>query len=368
MFVFGSLLQQGRFGPQDFDPAFLNRPPVLQDARFNLNLRLTIFDQFRRLDSIKQARHGLDAAASMNEETRQQTRFDVLSRFYGVVVAQQRVTVAREAVRTAEADAAAMRTRFGQGLLVESDLLATEVQLASFRQQLLQAEGDEATAIAALNVVLHRPVTSPTEVAAQLGDRTYDEMPIDAALRSGLEKRGAIRGAHDAAQAAALQLRTARGSLLPRVDAFANWGASGRDIAEHKSDHTAAVIFSFDVFDAGKYARIAAAKAGAIAAKDSEDAARDGISMEIVAAWNRARAAQQRVVVAEKAVGQAESAARIVHDRYEQGLTTITENLRAQTALVTARLDLIAARYDSLVAHADLLRATGGLTDVNAFA
>jgi len=367
VFVFGSLLEQGRFGPQNFDFASLNNPNPLQNARFNLNLRYAIFDQLRRFDSIKQARQGLEASTSMNEEARQQTRFEVLSRFYGVVVARQQVSVAREAVRTAEADALAMRDRFKQGLLVESDLLATEVQLASFRQQLVQAEGDAAIAVAALNAVLHRPLTEPAEIAAQLGDRAFEEIPLEDAIRRGLSSRGAIRGAQAASAVAALQLQTARGALLPRVDAFASWGASGRTISEHNGDRTAALIVSLDVFDAGKYARIAQAKAGAMAAKASEDAARDGISLEIISAWQRTRAARERVIVASQAVGQAESAARIVHDRYEQGLTTITENLRARTALVAARLNLIAARYDALVAQADLLRATGGLTDVKSF-
>lgn len=368
VFVFGSLLEQGRFGPQNLDFATLNNPNPLQNARFNLNVRYAIFDQLRRFASIKQARHGLEASTSMNEEARQQTRFEVLSRFYGVVVAQQQVSVAREAVRTAEADASAMRDRFKQGLLVESDLLATEVQLASFRQQLVQAEGDAAIAVAALNTVLHRPATERTQVSAQLDDRTFEKIPLEDAIRRGLASRGAIRGAQAASAGAALQLQTARGSLLPRVDAFASWGASGRTISEHNGDRTAALIVSFDVFDAGKYARIAQAKAGAMAAKASEESARDGISMEIIAAWQHARAARERIAVASQAVGQAESAARIVHDRYEQGLTTITENLRAQTALVSARLNLIAARYDALVAQADLLRATGGLTDVKPFA
>ena len=367
VFVFGSLLEQGRFGPQNFDVAFLNDPPPLQNARFNLNVRYAIFDQLRRLDAVRQARHGVDAAVSMNGEARQRIRFEVLSRFYGVAVAQQHVAVAREAVRSAEADAAAMRDRFQQGLLVESDLLATEVQLASFRQQLVVAEGDAAIAVAALNAVLHRPPAQPTEVAATLSDRTFEPLSLDEAIRGGLASRGEIRGAQAASAGAQLQLQTARGSLLPRVDAFASWGASGRTISDHNGDHTAGLVVSLDLFDGGKYARIAQAKAAAVAAKASEDSARDAISMEIVAAWYHARSASERVAVASQAVGQAESAARIVHDRYQQGLTTITENLRAQTALVAARLNLIAARYDALVAHADLLRATGGLHDVSPF-
>ena len=67
-----------------------------------------------------------------------------MSRFYGVLLADARREVAEQAVTSAEADEASMRARYDEGLLVESDLLAAQVQLASFRQQRIEAEGDDA--------------------------------------------------------------------------------------------------------------------------------------------------------------------------------------------------------------------------------
>ena len=94
---------------------------------------------------------------------------------------------------------------------------------------------------------------------------------------------------------------------------------------------------------------------------------RDKVVMETVTAWNRANAARQEVDVATTAVSQAESASRIVQDRYENGLTTITEVLRAQTALLGARLALLAARHQTITGYAELLRSTGGLRDIDPF-
>jgi outer membrane protein TolC len=94
---------------------------------------------------------------------------------------------------------------------------------------------------------------------------------------------------------------------------------------------------------------------------------RDKVVMETVTAWHRANAARQQLEVAATAAQQAEAAARIVQDRYENGLTTITEELRAQTALVGARLALLAARHQYITGYAELLRATGGLHDIDPF-
>lgn len=367
VFVFGSLLEQGRFAPQYFDPAFLNNPPAMRNWRGALNIQYTIFDQLRRFDSGRQASNGVQQADFASEEARQRVRLETMSRYYGLVVAMARRNVAAEAARAAEADAKAMRDKFAQGLLVESDALAAEVQLADFQQQEISAEGDVATARAALNVTLGRPFDAPLEVVTTLPAKTFPELPLGDSVAQGLKARNDIRSAAKQSENAALGLQMARGSLLPRLDAFATLGASGAHLHDRNGDQTVGVMASFDVFDGGKLARLGQAKAGLEAARAGESAARDGAAVEIVSAWQRVQSARQRVEVASRAVERAEAASRIVHDRYDQGLTTITEQLRASTAVVGARLSLLAARYDYVIGYADLLRATGGLHDVEPF-
>lgn len=359
VFVFASLLQEGRF---QFDPVTLNDPDPLRANRLALNVRYTLFDQFRRLDAAQQARNGVAVSAFGADEIAQRLRAETIRAFYGVAVAEAKRSVAADAVRAGEAEAKAIRDKFEQGLIVESDLLATEVQLAEFRQQEIEAEGDAAIARATLAILLQRPVVEAIAIEGDVPSRTFGSVALEEALARGLEARGVVHAAQGAAANATLDLRMARAARLPRVDAFANWSRTGSN-----PDHTVAVIATMELFDGGTRARIAAARAGADAARAEESAARDRASMEIVTAWHRAHAAGERVTVAAKSVTQAETATRIVRDRYEHGLTTITEQLRAETALVRARLGLLAARYDAVTNHAELLRAMGGLHDVDAF-
>lgn len=367
VFVFAGLLQQGRFGPQNFDPSYLNAPPPLQSFRAGLNLRYTFFDQLRRLHVNEMARNGVEQADVGYDEVRQRLRLETISRFYGVALAQAKRDVAADAVRSAEAQAGTIRDKFQQGLLVESDLLSTEVQLAEFRQQQIEAEGELAVARAALATLLQRGATDELTIDGAIAERSFPQLDVQQAIAKAAATRGDVKAARSAAQNAELDLRSARGSFLPRLDGIANWSATGSTIGGHNPDHTFALVASVDLFDGGKFARVAAARAGVESARAAETMASDGVTMEVISAWHRANAARQRVDVAGKAVEQAHSAARIVHDRYEQGLTTITEQLRADTALVRARLGLLAARYDYLVGYGELLRATGGLNDVEPF-
>ena len=66
--------------------------------------------------------------------------------------------------------------------------------------------------------------------------------------------------------------------------------------------------------------------------------------------------------VAGQAVAAAEEGHRIIQNRYEAGLTTVTELLRSQTALLATRTRHLLALYEKRVAAAALEHAAGGLT------
>jgi len=367
VFVFGTLLEQGEFAPRHFDPGFLNAPDALTNHRLAATARLAVFDGLRTTTAIRQAQNGGERAAIELDETRQRLRAQVVTAYYGVLVAEERVAVARDAVRTAEADAKATRDRFDQGLIVESDALSADVQLAALRQRVIAAEGELAIARAALATLLQRPPNKAIAVAGALPAATIDAVDLDAAIARANCRRAPVRIAASSTRDAQLQLTAARATALPRVDAFGTFGASGATFGDRNSDHAAGINVTLELFDRARPARVAAARGEIDAARAAEAMARDGVTLEVIAAWHRLRAADAAASVAATAVGQAEAAARIVRDRHAEGLVPITEHLRAQTALVAARSDLLAARYARLAAHADLLRATGDLDDVQPF-
>ena len=367
VFVFGSLLEQGRFAPRHFDPAFLNAPPALTNYRSSITARFAIFDRLHTSTALSQGANGVDRASLDLDDARQRIRADAVARYYGVLVAEEKVAVAKEAVHAAEADAKAARDRFEQGLLVESDALSADVQVATLRQRLIAAEGEQAIARAALATLLQRPRKDDVPIAGTVPSITQSEPDLDAAIAHAVASRAPVRIAALATSDAQLRLTAERGTALPRVDMVGTAGASGSTFGRRNSDYTGAIAVTIDLFDRARPARIAEARAGIDAARAGDAMARDAVTMEVITAWQRLRAARESASVAAAAVEQAQAAARIVRDRYEHGLTTITEQLRAQTALVSARFELLAARYESVVAHAELLRATGELNDVQPF-
>lgn len=367
VFVFGSLLEQGQFAARHFDPAFLNAPDALTNHRASLTARVALFDRFRTSTAVRQSRNGIQRADIELDEAGQRLRAEAVARFYGLAVAEERLRLAQEVARLAEADARATRDRFEQGMLVESDALAADVHVANLKKRVIAAEGELAIARAALATLLQRPLNDPLSVEGALPDLSAGPPPLEEVLARATVNRAPVKLSASATADADLRLKAEQRSVLPRVDLFGTFGASGGTFGERDSDHTTGVLVTLDVFDRSRPARVAAARAESESARAGETMARDAVTLESLAAWHRLRVARESAAVAAAASGQAQSAARIVRDRYEQGLTTITEHLRAQTALVSARFELLAARYETVIAHAELLRAMGDLHDVDSF-
>ena len=368
VFVFGSLLEQGRFGPNNFAIGSLNNPDPLSDFRSAVTVRFPLFDQRQTETRVARAKIGRQQADQRTDLVEQQLRFEVVRAYYSVLLAQARVSVADDAIKTAEADMKRARDLFETGLTVHSDLLAAEVQLAEFRQQRIQAHAELITSVAALNTALGLPVETPQTPSGELGKRSFTVDSVDLLTSQALHNRPDYQQAISSIEASRAQVRGAQGEWQPRIDAFATAGASTHYLVTSGStDYAVGASVTFNVFDAGRKARIDQARANESIARAGTEQFANQIRFEVVRSYQQYLSARERLAVVAQVSAQASETLRIIQDRYHSGLTTVTELLRAETALVRARTDVLNARYDQYVGYASVLLATGNLKDVRAF-
>lgn len=367
VFVFGSFLEQGRFTQQNFNLPLLNNPDPLTNFRFGVTVKAPLFDQWQTATRIKRAELGQQQAAAQTDLIEQQVRFETLRAFYGLLLAQAKKEVSDEAVKLAEADVKLSRDRVEAGTSVVSDSLAAEVQLAEARQQQIQTEGDIVTAQAALNTALGLPVNTPQRITGQLAEKKFDLAEQEELIRLAMEYRPDLNRSGLVVRSGEVRANAARNEWLPRADVFANFGASRNNFVNGSSDYTVGASLTFNLFDAGRRARIAQARAEANLAVSQQQHLANQIRFEVVRAHQQFISARERLKVAERIISQASEALRITQDRYQAGLTTITEVLRAETTLTRARLIVLSARHDFYVGFASVMLSTGRLTDVQPF-
>ena len=162
--------------------------------------------------------------------------------------------------------------------------------------------------------------------------------------------------------------KAARAEFGPKVGLF---GSTERDAmalgGPSGTNWTAGARLEFNIFAGGaQKARVAEAAANENKAKHNVEWFRSGVQMEVRKAYLDGNAAAQRAAAARDAAEQAKESLRIVQNRYEAGLTTVTELLRAQTAQLDATTGYLAALQDWQVAGAQLERAAGVLTPESA--
>ncbi len=367
VFVFGSRLEQGRFRASDFDLGALNKPDGLFNFRTSIAVQKPLFDQRQTRSRVTQAEFEKRRSEFQAETVRQQLRFEVVRNYFGVVLAQEMLKVGDEAVRSAEANAKKAKDMADVGMTTDADFLAAEVEAANAGQQRLEAGSNLIVTRAALNIALGEQPDLEVELATNITERFFPVESRDELMRLAFENRADLKRAQVALEVARTKTRGVRDQKLPQINAFGNLGYSSPYIANGSTDYTVGVSLSYNLFDAGRKARVEqAATAESIAASEIDNLSNQ-IRMDVIRAEQAYLTARAKIVVSAKSIAQAEEALRIIQDRYKFGLTTFNEVIRAESALVRAKHNLLGARYEYYVSYASILLATGRLTDASAF-
>jgi outer membrane protein TolC len=368
VFVFGSLLEQSRFRPENFELSSLNNPASLTNWRTSLTVDLPVLDQRKTAGRVAQAGIAWNEADLQRTLVEQSVRLGVVRDYFALVTAKAALAVTSDAVTMAEADVKRTRDRHAAGLAVLSDVLAAELQLAEFKQQRIQAEGNVRTATAALNVSMGSSSGAQYDLTSALIPRSFVVATQSQLMARAFEHRPESLQALSRIESADELVKERRGEYSPGVSIFGNVASSSRAFTSGSSDYAAGISVNFDLLNPGRAARLDQARIERKRVEAAREHILNEIQLEVIRALENYVVAEHQLEVAEAALSLAVEGLRITQDRYEEGLTTITDLLRAQTALVRARMNALSSRSNQYVGYAGLLFATGDLNGVDAFA
>ncbi len=364
VYVFGTRLRQGRFTAADFALNRLNTPtPVGNFAtRFGGNWKL--FDSFASFLDIRRAQQMRDAASHQLDRADQETIFRVVSAYYELLLAAKQQQLAEQTAHTGDAILEEAKNRYETGLVVQSDYLAAQVNSATRQQELIAAQNAVQLAQAELANAIGTNATTMYEPAEALAEVSFTRDALSELEAVALEKRPDLRRAGDEVEAQKSGVRLAKAAFGPRLNGFANWELDNPTFLAGNGGNnwTAGLELSVDLFSGGeKAARMAQQKEILERATEMREAARDAVRLEVRRAYYQTDAARRMLDVSRASIQQAEEGLRIVQDRYNSGLTTITDLLRSEDASRRARTDYWQAVYRYRISYANLELASGRL-------
>ena len=360
VFVFSSLLSQRRFTAANFAIPALNDPDPITNTRTAVALEQPIFNAGLTRLGVQAATLDRDLATATRDGARQDLGLHAAQAFVRVLQLEATVRASDAAVAAAESDRQRARARREVGLVTEADVLAVTVHLADMRQRQIAAAGELAVTRMQLAEAVGLPLSASIVPVRPAAPPALEDG--EGLVREALTTHPMLRQANVQLQLADNGRRTARAALLPTVGVQAGWEFNGATLGAQESSWIIGAEVRVNVFRGfGDAARIAEARHAYVRATAERERAERRIEVDVRGALAQLAAARARQDAGWAALTQARESQRIVRDRYESGLATVTDVLRAAEATLEAESRATTAEMDMILQTVALDRALGRL-------
>lgn len=364
VFVFGSLLTQHQFGERNFQIGPLNRPDFLNNFQSQVAADQSLFDAGQTKHAVRSAELMNDLTGEEGRHARMEVIASVIRSYYDALLSAEQLNVTDQAMRSAQADLERAQAVHAVGMSTDVDVLSIRVHLASVREQQIRRSADLDVARAAINDALGLPLDTPHTLTTAL-------LPLNlpAGLLADYEKqavadRPEARQAKLATSLAENQAAAAHGNLLPQVGVHAVFEADRQRFYDRGgANWLLSIGLRWNLLNGfSDKARIEESKFALRRSEAEQEHADSAIRLQVRRAYADLRSAEQRIEVAKASVNEAEEGLRITQNRYQSGMSNVTDLLRTETAVLEARTRHLAAVHDQRAAAALLELAAGTLS------
>jgi len=299
---------------------------------------------------VKAAREFGAGAQGTYQRTQQQIAFAARAAYYGVLTAEEGVSVAQQVVDSAVETLRVARLRYQAGVAPQFDVLSAEARVARVEQGLIAATVGRDIAWAQLSTVLGVSIPAGTQLTTPR-PVTYDEADFETLRVEALAKRPDLTALQGQVAAARAQLAIAKAGKQPTIAAAMSYSLQPKTTVEFGEPPTEIVVSqnsgyivlsaNWSMFNAGQLeGEIRQAQAQLRQAEDAVTGLKQQVDLDVTTAYLSVSAAKAQVAASQKEVAQAQEAFRVATIRYEEGVGTSVEILSAQADLEGAKTRL----------------------------
>ncbi|HYK52337.1 MAG TPA: TolC family protein [Candidatus Eremiobacteraceae bacterium] len=309
---------------------------------------------------IGEAAAGFASAQDGVAATRADVINDTTTKYFGLLAAQQRATIADKAVVVARDDEKLAEQQFNAGTAARADVLREQVTLANAQVSAVQADNDAALANADLANTLNIDLGSSIQPTENL-NAAVPAFSLDEILEDARAKRPELASSQDAVTIAADTVKAARAGTLPTLALqVQNAGLTPNfeNIKQPQLSETLSITWK--LFDGGMtHGEVAQAQAEVDKAQINLKQLQNGVDLEARQAYLNYVAAQAQLVAARSAQSSAAEDLRVTRIRFQAGVGTSLELSDALLADTQAKTQYVTAQAGVQSALVTLKRAAG---------
>ena len=351
--AFALKLNQGTFSFPDFVASNPNDAAPLNTGITRAEIVFPLFTGGELSGRIEQAKLASASASETSTWTADNAALSAAEAYVMVAQAEEFAALLHKSRDTVAAHVTFAGDYVAQGMLVRSELLRAEVELA--RMDDLVTEADGRVRIANANLAFRLGAEGGSSWAlAPLPDPRPVAVPLDGWLATA-GQRSDLVSARGLLAAGELEEKVKRAPFWPKLALVARGELYGdKPFGSTGTSGSIMAALTWNVFAGG------ADRAAVIAAREDaragrEDVARfaEGVRLEVRKAFEEAKTAEARHETAKKALEAAREGERITNDRFRAGVVKTLDLLDVTTARREAETRELVARAD---AHTAALR------------
>jgi len=340
-----------------------------------VELQYNVYDFGKRAGRVEASNAARLAAAATFQRTNQDVAFRVVTSYFNLITAQERLEASRQIVKTAQTTQDAAEAQLANGRATLPDVLNARAAAAQARYDQEASIGGVDTARVVLRetigvepsdaILVEQPTDLP--LPAQVGESTAS------LVEKAMQQRPDLRAISEALRAANAQLKIARAEYSPTISfgAFAGrqalWPSTNLPGPNqlgygNESVWSVAVSAHWSIFDGGlRRHEVLDADAKRREAENARREKEDAIGREVWTAYVQFRTAVRQHEAAQTLLTSASTSYDASLDAYGYGVKNLVDLVTAENQLAQARLAVVQSRSAVRIDAANLDYATGNL-------
>ncbi len=361
----------------DLDPPSIQFPGVAEPIVIfpiyvnNYSTRLSaseiVFSGFRAKYAKESFQLLLQASKLDSDKDKDEIIYNIIQSYYNLYKVGESKKIVAENLEQVQQHVKETQLWEQQGLATHNDVLRWQLQQSNIELTQLDIENNQQVANYNMNLLLGLNDIQ-LDVDSNSINKLNEEKPLSDYLNRASSTRGDLQSIDLRTKAAENNLKVSKNSYLPQISLGGNLYDMRPNprIIPPKDQFTftwdTGIFFTWDLMRlySNKH-YVDEAKANLSQNKEALNQLSDVVKMEVNQNYLSWKQANQRVIVLQKSVEQAEENYRITDSRYKNNLILLSELLDADNTWLNAKINLVMSKADGQIAYYRLMKATGGI-------
>ncbi len=316
--------------------------------------------------SINLTKKDVELAVEKSRESRLDMINQVTRAYYNLILSQDSYDVLQRGYKQSIDNYNVIAAKFDQGSVSEYDKISAEVQMRSYKPNVVAAENAVSLAVLQLKVLMGMDGDTPIKIDDNLKNYEHAVFVNEARDASNdLSNSTSLRQLALSHTMLEETIKMKKSSFMPTLAAsfqymYTNMSEDLR-IFHYKwiPSSTAGLTLSIPLFKGSNFTQLKQAKIQLKELEQTQLNTKRQLNMQAQSYRNNMQSSTEQVLSNKENVNQAVKGRDIASKRYEVGRGTILELNNSEVSLTQAELTYVQSVYDYLVAKADLDKVLG---------